>query len=405
MKVLFIAYYFPPYTIATPATRAVELIKNLKNLGVEPYILTQRGFVFGQEDHTYDEIIKEFRVYRVKMPRVKRVYGKKSLLTGILRGITWPDAYLLFIKKALSKAIRIIKQHGIDFIYTFAPPFSSLFLTYLVHKKTLIPYGIDMQDAWKEDLYGLYKSPLQKKLTHYYERRIFKKARLVTAINMPMVAAYRSQYNLDNVYFLPFGYSEKDVSLISSPENAKKLRFLYAGTLGGCYKDPRHLFNAMDLFFSKHYGARVEFFFVGNKTEDVEERLRKFPRDEVVSLPYIEKKEIVNLVNKAHVLLLLSTEGRHSNLVSTSKVYELINMKRPLFAMLTEDWLHDFVRKYTPFVAKWDDEVGIAHTIEQLYRLWQQGTLSKYALWPKKEFSYEKLAEKLMGLIKAHAGR
>ncbi len=399
MKVLFIAYYFPPYTVATPATRAVELIKNLKSSGIEPYILTQEGFVFGQRDHTYDEVIKEFRIFRVKMPEVKRTYGRKNSLVKVLRSFTWPDTYMLFIKRALNKAVEIVRKNNIDFIFTFAPPFSSLVLTYLIHKRTGLPYAIDMQDPWKEDLYGLYSSAFQRKLARYYERRIFKKARFITAINMPMVAMYKSEYNLSNVYFLPFGYSGKDVALVNPMEKGDKLRFLYAGTLGGRYKDPQHLLNAMDLFFSKHYGARVEFFFVGNKTDDVEERLKKFPRDEVISLPYVEKREITKLVNKAHVLLLLSTEGRHSNLVSTSKVYELINMKRPLFAMLTEDWLYDFVKKYTPFVTKWDDEVGIAGMIEELYELWKQDNLSKYTLKPKEEFSYKRFGEKLRELM------
>jgi len=403
LRVLFIAFYFPPYSVSTPVTRAVELIKNLSELGIEPYVLSQEGFVFGKKDYTFENDIKNIPVFRVKMPSVKRKYGDKSFLQSIMRNLFWPDGATLFIKRALPIALRVTKEHSIDFVFTFSPPFSSLFLTYLIHKRTGIPYAIDMQDPWKEDLYNLYQNRFQRRLTYYYEKRILRTARFITAINMPMVTAYRSEYNLKNVYFLPFGYRNEDIERIKPPQKGGKLRFLYAGTLGGNYKNADYLLAALDLFFSKHYGAKVEFYFVGNKTPQIERRLSEFPDDEVISIPYVEKKDIPELVNRAHVLLLLSSGGRHSHLVSTSKVYELLNMKRPLAAFLEEGWLYDLVKRHTPFLTRWDDTVGMAEIFEKLYSLWREDKLDKYLLGPEKEYSYPYLAEKLFELIKKHS--
>ncbi len=402
MKVLFIAFYFPPYSVSTPVTRAVELVKNLATLGVKPYVLTQEGFVFGEKDYSFENDVKNIPIFRVKMPGVRKRYGEKSSIQKILRNLLWPDSASLFIKRALPVAMRIIKNHRIDLVFSFSPPYSSLFLTYLIHKKTGLPYGIDMQDPWKENLYNLYRNRFQKTLSNYYERKVLKNASFITAINVPMITMYRSEYGLKNVYFLPFGYRIQDVSRIKDFQKGEKLRFLYAGTLGGDYKNPEHLFSAIDLFFSKHYGAKVEFYFVGNKTPEVKKRLSEFPNDEVVSIPYVEKKEIPELINRAHVLLLLSTKGKHSHLVSTSKVYELLNMKRPLAAFLEEGWLYDLVKKHTPFITKWDDTVGMAQIFENLYELWKNDKLYEYSLMPQKEYSYPYLAERLFEIIKKH---
>lgn len=399
MRVLFISFYFPPYSVSTPVVRAVEFIKHLSRLGIEPFVLTQKGFVFGKMDYSFEKDIKNIPVYRVKMPEVKREYGKSLPLKTIIRNVLWPDALSLFVARALPLALKLIRDKKIDFIFTFSPPYSSIFLTYLIHKRTGIPYAIDIQDPWKEDLYNLYKNRLQRYITNYYEERILKKARFVTAINMPMVSAYKSTYKVDNVYFLPFGYRKDDVDEIRKPEKGDRLRLLYTGTLGGIYKDAKYLFSAIDLFFSKHYGAKVEFYFVGNKSPEVLRKLSKFPSDEVISIPYVEKKEVPKLVNKAHVLLLLSSEGKNSHLVSTSKVYELLNMKRPLAAFLQEGWLYDLVREYTPFITRWDDKVGIAQIFENLYDLWKRDGLSKYALLPSQEYSYEYLSKKLFDII------
>lgn len=403
MKILFISFYFPPYSVSTPATRAVEFIKYLKEFGIEPVVLSQEGFIFGRKDRSFDKDIKDIPVYRVKMPKFERRYDKKTPFSGFLRNMAWPDGMFLFVIRGLPLALKLIKKYKIDFVFCFSPPFSSIFLTYLIHKRVGVPYAIDLQDPWKEDLYNIYRNRLQQSLTFYYERRILKKARFLTTINMPMTSLYRSEYGHKNVYFLPFGYRREDILNIKEIKRGEKLRFLYAGTLGGTYKNPYPLFEAIDLFFSKHYGAKVEFYFVGNKTLDVIKRLSKFPQDEVISIPYVEKKDISKLVNKAHALILLSSKGRHSNLVSTSKVYELINLKRPLVAFLDLGWVYDFVERYTPFITKWDDVVGMANIFEKLYELWKDNELTKYALSPKKEYSYYFLAKTLYDIIREHS--
>ncbi len=402
MRVLFISFYFPPYSVSTPVTRAVEIIKHLRTFGIEPFVLSQEGFVFGKKDRSFEPDTKDIPVYRVKMPKFEKKYDRKTPLSGIIKNITWPDNMVLFAMKGLSLALRIIREHHIDLVFTFSPPFSSIFLTYLIHKRTHLPYAIDMQDPWKEDLYDKYKNKIQQSFTYYYERRIFKKAKFITVINMPMATLYKSEYKLDNVYFLPFGYRKQDILIIHEMRKDDRLRFLYAGTLGGTYKNPFPLFKSIDLFFSKHYGARAEFYFVGNKTPDVLSRLSTFSQDEVVSIPYVEKKDISKLVNNAHVLMLLSSEGRNSHLVSTSKVYELLNMKRPVAAFLHDGWVYDLVKRYTPFITRWDDVVGMASIFEKLYDLWKDDSLQKYVLMPKEEYAYPYIAQKLYDIIKKH---
>ncbi len=394
MKVLFISYYFPPNSSATPVLRTMGILKYIPLYGIEPYVLTSTGYVFNYKDDSFVNLFPEQKVFRVKTGIIppKNANRRLALLS---RYFTWPDSAMFWIKKAIKQGISTVRSNKIDKIVAISPPFSALIVGYYISKKTGVEIVTDFMDPWEEDLYRLYNTPLQKWLTRYFEKKIVGYASALSVINPPMRMNFIKKYNKKNVFTVPFGYFEDRIEKTDIPRNSSILRFLYLGTIGGQYKNIEVFLRGINLFYAKHFNAPVEFYFVGKKDMHSEKLLKSYKDNSIISLPYIDFKNTLSIINKSDVLVLLSTKGKRYDLVSTSKVFEIFAYKRPVFAIVPEGWLKDFVERQPCIVAEPESPLEIAAKIESIFDLWKSEKLYTHVPKALPEYNYKNIARKM----------
>ncbi|MCK7590229.1 hypothetical protein M0G43_06570 [Subsaxibacter sp. CAU 1640] len=337
MKTVLIIYpHWVPANLA--GVQRPRLIGNyLKQFGWQPILLTVESKYYEEPldplmEKTVSEDIEVIytKAYKVSKPRIIGDIGLRA----------FP-----FLKR---RALQLIDERTIDFIWIPIPSFYTAILGRKLHDKTGIPYGIDYIDPWVRSIKN--QNDFRARLSQFIARKLepyaIKKAALITGVSTPYYQPVidRNFESEPEHAGMPYGFDPNDHNIvlhdIRLPWEGEPLckPWIYAGA----FLPNSHLF--LESFFKtisilKHerrWDKNIKLFFIGTGFYPAK-RITSYAEDYGLADIVVEHRErfpflhVLNFLSKADKVMLFGSTEKH---YTASKTFQCLLSKRPLISML-----------------------------------------------------------------------
>lgn len=427
-KILYFAYYFPP-TGGGGVQRNLKFIKYLSRNGFTPIVVTiDNEKTYKTDDSLINDISSEIKIYRLKDTHWKNslINKKNNKLIRILFEIFFylfciPDEQTSWFNSNKKKILSIVKDEGINIVYTSSTPYSTSFFGEFIKKNIPeILWIADFRDAWITNP-GRFVNILFRSIFTFrnlFEKKIEKRIlanadKIISAsegITTDFIKRHKLFYKQDDFSTITNGYDPEDFINIS-PQKTNKFTISYYGTFS-VYQHPLHFFKAFKQFYAtltdsdKH---QIQLNFIG-KTRYKKETLI-FARevnmeDRFYFSDYQPHDKVINIGASSDLLLLFIGKGYYTDVIYTGKIFEYLYLGIPMLAMvpLKSQAARLIRRTQTGYISDFDDIESIKSHLQSTFELWKTGKLQHNYDQHKqeeiiKEYSREKLTQKLISLI------
>jgi glycosyltransferase involved in cell wall biosynthesis len=398
-KVLIISYYFPPMGMGG-VQRAAKFAKYLPAFGWKPFVLTVKEVEYLAKDPSLlEDLPPEVRVIRTesfdplrisfilksfykkrrqKDKSIKRSTVKKSKLSSRL---FFPDSKIGWLPFALLSGLKIIRKEGIDLIFTTSPPPSLHLVGYFLKLLTGKPWIADFRDPWIGFHYEDYPTPFHLWLKNRLVGLITQNAKAVVSINEKISQRLFSLYPfIKNIETIPNGYDDSDFNL---PPTGKTDSFViaYLGTFSPDHNPESFLLGLRSLLDEKRtLKEKIKLKHIGLCMGiDLDGMIKKYDLSGVVERKgYLPHKEALAQLQDASILLLTTSPSLEAEMISTSKLFEYIPLKKPVLAIVPPSGAAAEVVSSLNLgkVVSPADLVGIEKELLSFFLDWEKGKLS-----------------------------
>jgi len=239
-EILFISYYFPPFSKIL-SIRAAEFTKRLVKNGYKIFVVSSKS---NKNAHKDGELLRKVKSPMIKNTKVFNLsFAKEGFQSNIKKTTLYFEIFnlilfLYWVPLAFLASRKIIKKNNIKLIYVSAPPFFTLLLGYILKFSCKIPLIIEYRDPWSYNPY--LKEIMTKSIENFYlkmEKRILKSADRIITISEGM-----KQFLLDNfpetrnkrIHAIPHGINIDDIEKITKGSNIpKEITLTFTGNLYG----------------------------------------------------------------------------------------------------------------------------------------------------------------------------
>jgi glycosyltransferase involved in cell wall biosynthesis len=380
-RILLASYHFPP-SAAVGGLRIAKFAKVLPELGWEPYVLTVRSSLradgldkerlqglecvpvveTGELPRLLEFAVDRLTVLRQRLRSAAAEDGGRdsgshghyytlraeSLERRLGRYVAslllqLPDDKKNWAARAIPSAIRLIRRHGISWVFTSGPPFSGHAIGLAAKTLTNARWVADFRDPWVDmlpDRYPETRSRLSDWIERGMEAGVVRRADLVVTTTGPMRDAIHARYPdvpPERIVCIPNGIDARQVERGHQPRAAGPLTIIYAGSL---YFDrtPEPLFAALAALRQSGRAQPHDILvrFVGDceciegiRTCDLARRYGV--QDAVEVLPRVPFSEAIRLMQEAHLLLVLAPTCHR--LVVPAKIYDYLGSGSLILAL------------------------------------------------------------------------
>ncbi len=446
MKVLFIAYFFPPIG-GGGVQRSAKFVKYLPQFGFTPLVVTagtaETEHWAPKDEALMRDLPPEARVFRAgKLPPVTPPRTWNQRFRDVLGratpfGQAWTQAILRL-------GARVCREEKPDLIYVSLSPWEGAAAAAQLARQFKLPWVADLRDPWALDEMQIYMSGLHRRLVRQQMRRTLRTANLVI-MNTPEAARQLKEnfpeYRNRRVIHLTNGYDAEDFESLVHHPDPEHFRIVHTGSLhtriGHLLARRRRLFEAIgrvsagvDFLTRSHEvllqalnvwrthnpeaGRQARLILAGSLTaEDRALAEHSDVRDMVTIDRYRSHPETIQLQKDAELLFLPMHDlpvGHRATIVP-GKTYEYLATGRPILAAVPDGDARDFVENAgTGLLCRPGDVEGMTGLLERQYRAWRAG---QPAPTPNLEFirSFERrhlterLAEEFDRLLGSTRGR
>ncbi|WP_439883014.1 hypothetical protein ACSX1A_07565 [Pontibacter sp. MBLB2868] len=337
MKTILIIYpHWVPSNLA--GVHRPRLIANfLPELGWHPLVLTASPEFYEEEPDpdiakTVSDKVEVIytKAYKVTKPRVIGDIGLRA----------FPFLF--------RRALKILKERKIDFIWIPIPSFYTALLGRLLFQKTGTPYGIDYIDPWVRDISTRrnFRSVLSQYVARVLEPIALKHAALISGVSTSYyepVLQRNPKIRLIANIGMPYGFDPNDhkikINDITLPwaGDKKTEPIVYAGA----FLPNSHLF--IDALFGAVKSLRDQciwddnkkFYFLGTgyyHGVTIADKAKSYGLEDIVyesrgRFPYLH---ILNFLNTAFAILVVGSTEKH---YTASKIFQAILSKKPVLAI------------------------------------------------------------------------
>ncbi len=385
-KVLIIANQFPPMG-GSGVQRSVKFVKHLRNFGYEPIVFTRETTGAKLIDETLlNDVPKDVNIIRTKAYEPSEMEGLLKIPFKVISKIMIPDSARIWFEKSKKIALKFIKDNNIKLIYTTSAPYSDHLLGLYIKKNIPnIKWVVDFRDEWTNNPYTL-DNPhnfIRAKIEKKMEKDVLLNADYLITNTPVMKDNFIKNNSISdhNFYVIPNGYDEEDFKNMdfTKPVN-DKFTMVYTGALYGRRK-PDNFFKAIKNLKDKGEIKKdtLKVKLIGNYHKD---RLQA----QIDSLNLTQEIEIIGYVPhnvcikhqlSSDALVLIEGSGVGANAFYTGKIFEYMNTKRPVIAILPDGVAKDLVlQSRIGIVANTDDVLQIEDVIKQYYKKWQKQNLT-----------------------------
>ena len=342
-KILIISCHFPPSNLAG-IHRGRLFAQHLNQFGWEPIVLTV--------NEKYYEEPPDLNILKLLPPdlRVEKVNAFKLSKARVIGDLGLRAFFQLY-----SKAVKLVKEEKIDFLFIIIPSFYTALLGRLVHWRTGVPYGIDYMDPWVHKFPGSEKKFSRAwwstKLAGILEPFAVKRAKLITGVAEGYYQGVADRYphlKKTSVFgAMPVGGEKEDHRKVSKlslepylfKKNPGKIQMVYAGTM---WPPALPVINAVFQSISENTSTfkDVEFHFIGTyvsandpqgymkpiaeKWGIWEKQIFEYPN----RIPYMDA--LIHLEASSGIFIFGSVQPHYT----PSKVYQAVLSAKPIMSVL-----------------------------------------------------------------------
>ncbi len=321
MRVLYIAYYFPPQGLSG-VLRALKFSKALPRLGITPLVLSAETQFFAQDPSLLSELPPEVKVFRVKAPDPSRLFRPKSerqreRASKLGSWLSFPDTKIGWLFPAYRLGLKLVREFRPSALFATLPPPTAALLGYLLSRKTGLPLVLDYRDPWVGGFDISHPTRLHIWANSKLERRVVTHAKLVITVSEALAEHLKSLYGVE-AQVIPHGYDPADFPGEPPPPPAE-LKILYAGSFVR-RREPSFMLKALE-----RADFPVRLTWAGTGTYE--------PRSpKLVRLGYLPHREACRLMERHHLLWAMVGEGPGYRLATPAKAFEYLGAKRALLA-------------------------------------------------------------------------
>lgn len=405
--VLVIAYHFPPGG-GPGVQRVLKHITYLHEAGWRPVVLTvQDGDFPARDESLLSKIPSNVRVVRVPIFEPYKYYrrfmggggaaidvnvnksgaqrrGWKAGLAEFVRATFFiPDARIGWLRNAVHEGIRLVKEEGIDAIYTSSPPYTCALIGRNIKRRTGLPWVAGFRDPWTGFLTTPDRWWLPSAIDKSLERSVFTEADAVECAWEGIIDDAVGKYpSLDRTKFhhVPNGYDSSDFPAPGAYPRPSDNRFTitYTGSMYG-RRNPATFLAALDLLVQQHKLGidDLRLRFVGRFGDDVNEMLAGSQFASAMDIiSYVPHEESIAMLMASDASLLIVDDAKESAEIVPGKVYEYLGVGKPIIALTPRNSAIERLVRETRagLCAAQDDIPAIAEIIGTYVARWREGT-------------------------------
>lgn len=346
-KILIISPHFPPSNLAV-VHRSRLFVQHLPAFGWDPVVLTVHEDFYEEKP---DWNLVKLLMPQLRIEKVKAFKIARSRLIG--------DIGLRGFRQLTRRAVELVKNESIDFLYISVPSFYAALIGRSVHERTGVKYGIDYVDPWVHVFPGSEKffsrHWLSTWLSRWLEPIAVKKASLITGVAERYYEGVleRNPHLQQTCLFgaMPYGGEVRDHEMVKQlqlmpylfQKETPKIKLVYAGAmLPKAYLPLEEMFKAIRQWPEQFQNLEFHFIGTGKSPDDINGynikplaekyglwRLSVF--EYPARIPYLDV--LIHLSASDGVFILGSTEPHYT----PSKVYQAILSQKPILAVLHQD--------------------------------------------------------------------
>lgn len=416
-KVIIVSYYWPPAG-GIGVLRCLKLAKYLVRNGWEPVVFTSTPDAYEfQDDSNGVDVPPNIEVIRIKAFNPIKVFklfsGRKpdvplldimatpvaknkwkdSIGIWIRGNFFIPDARAFWIKPATRRIKKWLESNECSAILSDGPPHTNTVVANNIAEAFQIPWLADFQDPWTQvDYYEHMRIGRRAHRIHErLEKRVFQTAKAIT-IASPTWAKELETIGAKNVEVLYYGFDESDFENWQ-PQDAPNPTIFHGGLLGND-RNPVPMIQALKEL--KQEGKGIENLSIrlaGGVSEAVSNNIIEAGfQSELQLLGMISRREVLNEIARASVLLLPINVAGNCRGRIPGKLFELIRSGKPILALGPKDGdVAELLRRTgAGCTFEYDDVDGVKNFLQDCF-------LNRVTFAPKPEISAQDLSNEKGG--------
>jgi glycosyltransferase involved in cell wall biosynthesis len=389
-SVLIVTYYWPPAG-GPGVQRVLKFSKYLQEFNWRPYILTVKNGEFpAVDDSLKDEIPTGITIYKTFNPEPTVLYKcltgkKKTIPTFILNpderdtrkkkiarwirlNLLIPDAKRYWLRFAVRKGMRIIRQNHIDLIFTSSPPHTTQLIGRKIAQKSSLPWVADFRDPWS-DAFWQYKMGrvFFKEHDKKLEKKVLRDANRIITVSADLVNLFKQKI-LRGYEIIPNGFDETDFTGVKK-ESSDQFRITYVGNLAK-NQPITPLLDAL-VQLEEPVLKRITFTFYGTAHASIHDQIHKRQLQHFVAFkPYIPHRQMIREIVNAELLLLVIPRVPENRGILTGKLFEYLATGNFILGIGPEEGDAATILKETGCGTMFPYDSNLTAVLKQRYQRW-----------------------------------
>lgn len=373
-QVLFIVFQFPPFTGSSAVQRALRFTRYLPDNGWKPIVLTVKASAYENPDN---DLLRDIPPGTV----VERAFSFDAARHfGLMRRypsfLARPDRWRSWRHWAVPAAMRLIRSHGIEAIWSTYPIPTAHVIAREVQRRSGLPWVADFRDPMT-----LPNDPADPALWRSYHRVELETVAHASAsvFTTPGTCAlYRQRYpDLDaaRLHVVENGYDEEVFAALPAAtghDPAQPFTLLHSGAIYPLERDPSHLFAALrrladeGTIHTGNFRLRLRATFHDDAIRPLVAQAGVEPLVEFC--PPVPYREALREMCGADALLVLQAKEVSTQI--PAKLYEYLRVGRPVLALTDPhgDTAQVLRRAGLDAIVPLDDADAIAAHLRRLLR-------------------------------------
>ena len=353
INVLLIAYYWPP-SGGGGVHRWLKMSKYFPYDKMNLFVYTPENPEYPAVDNSLiDQVHKDINIikYPITEPysfykkftgkkKDEKVYSgfindkkswKQNLAVWIRSNFFIPDARFMWIKPSIKFLNKKIKENNIDVVISTGPPHSMhLIADGLKKNNPSLKWIADFRDPWTNiDFYKQLKlTNWADKKHHRLEKKVVESADKIVTIGWTMKEEFKEIGNREDIEVITNGYDHTDFEIQS--ESSDMFNIVHLGSLNED-RNPNVLWKALDVLNLKD---ELKVDLIGNVDRSVKKSIDDYSLKNLVKVKgFVAHSKAIQLMKKAHVLLLVINNSPNSKGILTGKAFEYLGAKKPIICI------------------------------------------------------------------------
>ncbi|MGE7809773.1 glycosyltransferase [Lysinibacillus capsici] len=340
-NVLFLTYYFPPYT-NSGVFRPLKFVKYLKrNKNWNPIIVTLNPDIYPERPRDFSllkDVPEDLEIHYVNT--LEPTAQSNVEYQRYFYEVQTPEAPVGSLMHFLFKALEIINSKKIDLIFVTIPPYTLGIVGTLLKQITRIPLIVDYRDGWtRKNENNKFRTLEGRMINELFEKKVIENADRLVTVNIELKHMLLNMgADLENIHVIENGFDYDDYKC-----NKGETLYQSVKTLVWCGK----IYPAYYSYFEKVINALKEI----NKDEIVlkflifgdgitEKFKQLFEFDFIEYAGYVNYQEAILINHTASINLLIN----NLEAGGTSKLYNLVAANRPIFSLVNDE--NNFVKEF-----------------------------------------------------------